>query len=82
MYRGKTSNFLHLENPVRQPLKDIFTIMASELRLQRPFMVPFEQWLQSVTTAEEVGVSERRVADAFVDRARRREADRDLAVFW
>ncbi|KAI0551133.1 hypothetical protein F4679DRAFT_594173 [Xylaria curta] len=65
MCRGKTSNFLHLENPVRQPLKDIFTIMASELRLQRPFMVPFEQWLQSVTTAGEIRSLESFYKDHF-----------------
>ncbi|KAI1746118.1 hypothetical protein F4680DRAFT_442389 [Xylaria scruposa] len=65
MCRGKTSNFLHLENPVRQPLKDIFTIMANELRLQRPFMVPFEQWLQSVTMAGEIRSLESFYKDHF-----------------
>ncbi|KAI0859411.1 hypothetical protein F4860DRAFT_526018 [Xylaria cubensis] len=65
MCRGKTGNFLHLENPVRQPLKDIFTIMANELRLQRPFMVPFEQWLQSVTVAGEIRSLESFYKDHF-----------------
>ncbi|TRX93221.1 hypothetical protein FHL15_005800 [Xylaria flabelliformis] len=65
MCRGKTGNFLHLENPVRQPLKDIFTIMANELGLQRPFMVPFEQWLQSVTVAGEIRSLESFYKDHF-----------------
>jgi hypothetical protein len=52
--KGRINNFLHLENPVRQPLKDIFTIMAHEMRLQRPFMIPFKQWLQRAMTDGEI----------------------------
>ncbi|KAJ2995082.1 hypothetical protein NUW58_g1377 [Xylaria curta] len=55
MRGGKVDNFLHLENPVRQPLKDIFTIMAHEMGLSRPFVIPFEKWLQRVTVTGEVG---------------------------
>lgn len=52
--REKLGSFLHVENPVRQPLKDVFTIMAHEMRLARPFMIPFEEWLQRATVAGEV----------------------------
>ncbi|RYC60404.1 hypothetical protein CHU98_g5812 [Xylaria longipes] len=65
MRRGKINNFLHLENPVRQPLKDIFTIMAHEMRLQRPFMISFEQWLQRVSMAGEIRSLESFYKDHF-----------------
>ncbi|KAI0449720.1 hypothetical protein F5B21DRAFT_519799 [Xylaria acuta] len=63
--RGKINNFLHLENPVRQPLKDIFTIMAHEMRLQRPFMISFEQWLQRVAMVGEIRSLESFYKDHF-----------------
>lgn len=65
MRKGKINNFLHLENPVRQPLKDIFTIMGHEMRLQRPFMISFEEWLQRVTKAGEIRSLENFYKDHF-----------------
>ncbi|KAI1172123.1 hypothetical protein F4777DRAFT_593123 [Nemania sp. FL0916] len=65
--RGRIGSFLHLENPVRQPLKDIFTIMAHEMHLQRPFMIPFEQWLQRATKAGEIRSLESFYKDHFQD---------------
>ncbi|KAJ8133349.1 hypothetical protein O1611_g272 [Lasiodiplodia mahajangana] len=69
LYRGKINSFLHLENPIRQPLKDIFTIMAHELHLEQPFMIPFEQWLQRATTAGEIRSLESFYAVHFHDLA-------------
>jgi hypothetical protein len=63
--RGKTDNFVHLENPVRQPLKDIFTIMAHELQLSRPFLIPYEEWLQRATAAGEIRSLESFYKDHF-----------------
>ncbi|KAI1111370.1 hypothetical protein F5Y14DRAFT_425768 [Nemania sp. NC0429] len=63
--RGKLESFLHIENPVRQPLKDIFTIMAHEMRLPRPFIIPFEEWLQRATVAGEVRSLESFYRDHF-----------------
>ncbi|KAK5631479.1 hypothetical protein RRF57_007193 [Xylaria bambusicola] len=65
MHQGKVPTFLHLENPVRQPLNDIFTIMAHELRLQRPFMISFDQWLQRAEGAGEIRSLESFYRDHF-----------------
>ncbi|KAI0409181.1 hypothetical protein F4802DRAFT_545755 [Xylaria palmicola] len=62
---GKMDNFLHLENPVRQPLRDIFTVMGHEMHLSTPFMIPFEQWLQRVCAAEEIRSLESFYRDHF-----------------
>ncbi|KAI0512932.1 hypothetical protein F5B22DRAFT_648285 [Xylaria bambusicola] len=65
MHQGKVPIFLHLENPVRQPLNDIFTIMAHELRLQKPFMISFDQWLQRASEAGEIRSLESFYRDHF-----------------
>ncbi|GAP82675.2 putative L-aminoadipate-semialdehyde dehydrogenase large subunit [Rosellinia necatrix] len=62
---GATDSFLHLENPVRQPLRDVFTIMAHELRLSRPFVIPFDQWLERVTKSGEIRSLESFFKDHF-----------------
>ncbi|KAI1132516.1 hypothetical protein F5Y10DRAFT_261227 [Nemania abortiva] len=67
--RGKINNFLHLENPVRQPLKDIFTIMAHEMRLQRPYIIPLEQWLQRAAMTGEIRSLESFYKDHFQELA-------------
>ncbi|KAI0103345.1 hypothetical protein GGR51DRAFT_573268 [Nemania sp. FL0031] len=69
LHRGRINNFLHLETPVRQLLNDIFTIMAHELRLQRPFVIPFDQWLRRATLAGEIRSLESFYTDHFRDLA-------------
>lgn len=46
---GDVKRFLHLENPIRQPMQDISTIMARELGLSRPYTIPFSEWLKRVS---------------------------------
>ncbi|KAI1368188.1 hypothetical protein F5Y08DRAFT_335962 [Xylaria arbuscula] len=65
MHRGETPTFLHLENPIRQSLNDILTIVAHELQLQQPFTIPFEQWLQRAAEAGEVRSLETFYRDHF-----------------
>ncbi|KAI3327547.1 acetyl-CoA synthetase-like protein [Xylariaceae sp. AK1471] len=43
---GDVNRFLHLENPIRQPMQDIATIMGNELGLARPYTIPFDQWIE------------------------------------
>ena len=45
--------FLHLENPIRQPMRDVITVMAREVQgpeyvLSRAAgtLLPFEEWMQ------------------------------------
>lgn len=45
-HQGKLDPFMHLENPVRQPAKDVMTIMARELNLSSFGLMPFDEWLQ------------------------------------
>ncbi|ROT35236.1 acetyl-CoA synthetase-like protein [Sodiomyces alkalinus F11] len=53
LHSGTVERFLHLENPVRQPMADVCTIMANELGLAAQHM-PFDEWLQR---ADEVGAT-------------------------
>ncbi|POR35295.1 L-aminoadipate-semialdehyde dehydrogenase [Tolypocladium paradoxum] len=55
LHMGECNGFLHLENPTRQPLTDIATIMAHELGLPETQAIPFERWLQRVADADGFG---------------------------
>lgn len=65
MHQGQIPTFLHLENPVRQSLNDIFTIVAYELQLQHPFTIPFEDWLQRAAETGEIRSLESFFRDHF-----------------
>ncbi|KAL7622054.1 hypothetical protein AAE478_007555 [Parahypoxylon ruwenzoriense] len=54
VHKGKQERFVHLENPVRQRLSDIFAIMGYEMRLPHPVIIPFEQWLERATEIEAI----------------------------
>lgn len=54
LYNGDCNGFMHLENPTRQPLNNITTVMAHELGLPAK-AIPFEQWLQRVASADGFG---------------------------
>lgn len=45
LHVGDVPRFLHLENPVRQPMADILTFIAAELGLPAK-TIPYEEWLQ------------------------------------
>lgn len=45
LHVGDVPRFLHLENPVRQPMADIMTFIAAELGV-RAKPLPYEEWLQ------------------------------------
>ncbi|KAI9045893.1 putative polyketide synthase [Aspergillus affinis] len=38
----------HIDNPVRQPWKDMITLLADELGVPRSNIVPFAEWIQRV----------------------------------
>jgi len=46
----------HLENPVRQPWKDICTVLERELSLERNSRLPFATWLEKFAKTE--GISQ------------------------
>jgi hypothetical protein len=68
-YRGKPACFLHLENPVRQPASDIFTIMGNELGVLSNGLLPFDEWLQKVKEAKVAGSLEGFFGEHFRDLA-------------
>lgn len=49
------SPVLHLENPIRVPVSDVFIIMNHELKLSQKAFIPFEEWLQRVNEVDAVG---------------------------
>jgi len=42
----------HLENPIRQSWHDVLIVLASALGLSSSGLLPFDEWLQKVDTAE------------------------------
>lgn len=52
---GQLSPVVHLENPIRVPASDVFTIMAHELKFSQGIFIPFEEWLQRANEADAVG---------------------------
>ena len=63
---NKLDSFLHLENPTRQPARDIMTIMAYELGIADNGLMPFDEWKRK---AAELGVIES-LSDFFGDHFR------------
>ncbi|KAI1880856.1 hypothetical protein JX265_001096 [Neoarthrinium moseri] len=58
--------FLHLENPIRQSIDDIATIMAHELGFGRcAEMLPFEEWLQRASETGSIASLEAFFLDHF-----------------
>ncbi|KAK4174324.1 hypothetical protein QBC36DRAFT_243638 [Triangularia setosa] len=53
--------FLHLENPIRQPMRDIIAIMGRELDVEPSrldgTLIPFEEWLDRATKSGEISAS-------------------------
>ncbi|VBB79331.1 Putative protein of unknown function [Podospora comata] len=53
--------FLHLENPIRQPMRDIIAIMGREMDIQPSrvdgTLVPFEEWLVLATKSGAISAS-------------------------
>lgn len=53
--------FLHLENPIRQPMRDIIAIMGREMDVQPSrvdgTLVPFEEWLVLATKSGAISAS-------------------------
>lgn len=48
LHPGKLDPILHLENPTRQPARDIMAIIAYELEIPYTDPLPFDEWLQRV----------------------------------
>lgn len=50
LHPAEVPRFVHLENPVRQPIRDLITIMARELGMApnraAGTLLPFEEWLK------------------------------------
>ncbi|KAI8630830.1 acetyl-CoA synthetase-like protein [Xylariaceae sp. FL1651] len=46
LHTKEVNGYLHLENPIRQPMQDINTIMANELGLRHPYTIPYDQWIK------------------------------------
>ncbi|PLB51637.1 polyketide synthase module [Aspergillus steynii IBT 23096] len=45
----ETPHFIyHIDNPVRQPWKEMITLLADELNVPRSNIVPFAEWIQRV----------------------------------
>ncbi|KAK0702433.1 hypothetical protein B0T21DRAFT_112500 [Apiosordaria backusii] len=53
--------FLHLENPIRQPMRDIIAIMGRELGVEPSrldgTLIPFDEWLNRATKSGEISAS-------------------------
>ncbi|KAK0669808.1 hypothetical protein QBC41DRAFT_273799 [Cercophora samala] len=53
--------FLHLENPIRQPMRDIIAIMGRELNVkpsrEAGTLIPFEEWLDLATRSGQISAS-------------------------
>jgi hypothetical protein len=65
-HAGDLPRFLHLENPIRQSMTDIFTVMARELGLEKGSEVlPFEEWLQRASATGSIASLEPFFRDHF-----------------
>jgi hypothetical protein len=69
LHEGQPCPFLHLENPIRQSMQDIATIMARELRLPTPSGIPFIQWLEKCKEIDSLGSLETFFTEHFRDLA-------------
>lgn len=69
LHDGQLNNFLHLENPVRQSMRDISMTMARALRLPNPDGIPFDQWLEKARQVGSLQSLEQFFSDHFRDLA-------------
>ncbi|KAI1145783.1 hypothetical protein F4825DRAFT_442844 [Nemania diffusa] len=63
------SRFLHLENPIRQPMQDVIAIMGDELGLARPYTRPLDEWIARATELGAIRSLEGFFADHYLDLA-------------
>ncbi|KAK4238038.1 hypothetical protein C8A03DRAFT_44188 [Achaetomium macrosporum] len=65
-YPASLPRFLHLENPIRQSIADISTVMARELGLGRySEALPYEEWLQRASQTGSIASLESFFRDHF-----------------
>ncbi|KAI1275969.1 hypothetical protein F5Y07DRAFT_399743 [Xylaria sp. FL0933] len=61
--------FMHLENPVRQPMQDVIAIMGDELGLPRPYIRPLDEWIARATELGAIRSLEGFFKDHYLDLA-------------
>ncbi|RYP22780.1 hypothetical protein DL765_001489 [Monosporascus sp. GIB2] len=59
------NTYLHLENPIRQPMSDVAVIMGRELGLSGAAVIPFSEWLKRVRQVESLGSLESFFSEHF-----------------
>ncbi|RYP27075.1 hypothetical protein DL768_011344 [Monosporascus sp. mg162] len=62
---GPVNTYLHLENPIRQPMSDVAVIMGRELGLSGAAVIPFSEWLKRTREVDSLGSLESFFSEHF-----------------
>ncbi|KAK7756911.1 putative secondary metabolism biosynthetic enzyme [Diatrype stigma] len=69
LHDGRLDRYLHLESPIRQPMREISATMAHALQLPNPEGIPFDQWLEKARQVGSLQSLEQFFSDHFRDLA-------------